>query len=146
MIIIEETNISVNKFYDKLKETHNNLYLCNSQNIINNESKDSSLNSNPNLNKVFIKYDLNNQIIRNKIIKMKKIINKIEELPKNIINHRYYELYNKENKKKMKLVKIQYKKISNFFQKIKKTRVSPNLSIKISKLNQRRLNSYKKLI
>ena len=34
MIIIEEHNSAVNSFYNKLKETHNNLFLCNSPKVI----------------------------------------------------------------------------------------------------------------
>lgn len=142
MIIIEERNSYVNSFYDKLKETHNNLYLCSTHKVVDNEPNYSSSN------KVVISYDLNNQIIRNKINKIKRIINKIENLPPNLINHKYYDLYNKENKKKIKLVQLQYKKFNSFLNKFKRKTINikPNINMKISKLNQRRVFNYKKLI
>ena len=138
MIIIEECNSKINNFYDKLKQTHNNLYLCENVKLVNNESTES--------NKTIINYDMNNKLIQNKIIKMQKIINKIEQMPRNIINHKYYDLFNKENKMKMKLVQIQYKKINNYFKKIRKIKSPPSLEMKISKLNQKRVHIYKKLI
>ena len=138
MIIIEECNSQINNFYDKLKQTHNNLYLCETVKIVDNESTES--------NKTIINYDMNNKIIQNKIIKMQKIINKIEQMPQNNINLKYYNLYNKENKKKIKLVQIQYRKISNYFNKIRKLKSPPSLEMKISRLNQKRVHTYKKLI
>lgn len=138
MIIIEECNSQINNFYNKLKQTHNNLYLCDTVKIVDNESTES--------NKTIINYNMNNKLIQNKVVKMQKIINKIEQMLENKINLKYYNLYNKENKKKIKLVQLQYRKISNYFNKIRKLKSPPALEMKISRLNQKRVHTYKKLI
>ncbi len=137
MIIIEECNKNINNFYKKLKDTHNNLYLCETKEILDNVSKINN-------NNLSINYNLDNKIVNNKLVKISKIIQKIEESNNPIINYRYYEMYNKENKKRIKCIEKQYIKINKYIKKVFKKPTKTKMHL--SSLNRKRMLNYKKLI
>jgi hypothetical protein len=131
MLIINETNNHVESLLDKIKKTENNIYLCSNEKIIKTENKPT------------INYTFDKRIVQNKIKKIIKIIEKIENNNFNLIgaNMKYYNQYRKENKKKRKLMNKNYEEIIVNFEK--RLRNSPD---KIKNMNKRRIHNYKKLI
>ena len=146
MLIIEETNNHVDNLYEKLKKTQNNLYLCSNQKIIQNDNMIDNINNMNNINNINNMnnmntiYKLENKIVKNKIEKIQKIIQKIEINNINLfeMNVKYYSQYRKENKKKRKLINKEYIEASIHLKKLNNP--------KITNLNNRRLLNYKKLI
>jgi hypothetical protein len=157
MIIIENENIDIDNFHKRLEKTKNNIYLCENKKLIKEiESKnsidninniDSIVNINTNKYNNYCSniygnlYNLNEIIIKNRKEKINRILQKIEDMNINNYNENYYTKYNKNNKKKNKLIKEEYKLSVIKFQKIYNSSF-----LKVNRIANKRLLNYKKLI
>ena len=136
MILIKEENDNTSSFYERIKNTQNNVFLCKS------EKKSNNANNNEIKNNV-IQYTLNEKIIQYQTEKINKILTKIEENINNFNNIKYYKKYFKEKKKLKKEFKKNYKKINNITKKIF---YGGNKNKLLNKANNRRLIENKSLL